>query len=237
MACNSEVILIGGSSSLCMAKKVYARRNKENARVLVIPTAGGDNPDVIAEITGYLEEMRADYSFLLLCTEEYTDAQIREKVLGADIIYMPGGDEAKMKREFELRGIDRMFAQLAEEGNVLFAGSSAGGMLLAEKSTFKYADAEEKMVFDGFGFAPVIFAPHYQMEEYKTFDECLGDVPEPAIAFAAGDDAGVLCRPDGKFYTFFGGEGNSVWSFIPGENGERIRKEYPEGGDTEIEVG
>ena len=236
MVCNSEVILIGGSSSLCMAKKVYARRNKANARVLVIPTASGDNPDIVTEISGYLDEMQVDYSFLLLCTEEYTDVQIEKKVMSADIIYMPGGEEERMKREFSARGIDKMFLKLAKEGKTLFAGSSAGGMLLAEKSTFKYADSKEKMVFDGLGYAPVIFAPHYQMEEYKTFDECLKDLPEPEIAFAAGDDAGILCRPDGRFYTFFGGEGNPVWSFLPGENGERIRTEYPEGEDTEIKV-
>ena len=129
-------------------------------------------------------------------------------------------------------GADEAVFDAARRGDVLLAGSSAGAMAFSHACPFVTPEGEVK-VFSGYGLVPVWYGPHYQMAEYKGFERGLAAQTEPPLGFASGDDAGLLCAPDGRFFTFFGSEGNSVWRFVRKDGGWACR-EFPEGGDLEI---
>lgn len=234
MNIKSEIVLIGGSSSQFMTEKLIKRRGAVKPKYIVLPTASGDDPEIIKEITGYLENTDAGYIFLELTRKEYEESYLRKTILGADIIYVPGGNNDVLLDCWKKTKVDTMIREAAEQGGALLAGSSAGAMVFSAYCPFIDPESGERVRYGGYGLVPVVFCPHYQLERYYTvFDKSVYDIDEGDVCFATGDDCGILCTPDGRYFTFFGSEGNSAWRFE--KKGDSVtKKEYRPGDDIEI---
>lgn len=220
--CRADVVLVGGSSSATMARKT-CELCKDKPHVVIIPTASGDKEEIIEETYGFYSRFARSVDMLKLVRETPAKEEVRDRIRAADLIYVPGGAvEPLMKRWADYGATEYILEAAATEGKVL-VGSSAGAMAFSHTG---FEDYNGEYFVDGYDIAPVWFSPHYQMEEWKRFDGFLLDKKEPELAFAAGDDAAVLCR-NGRYYTFFGEEGNSVWRFIlNGRTGIWDRTEY-----------
>jgi len=233
MKVNCPIILVGGSSSFEMARKClhcaedHLDLRGEVPHAAVVTTASDDNPDIIAEISGYLDDLPCTYDIILTVRETPSADELCERLERADVIYVPGGSEERIRRVWSENGADRALFDIAERGNVLLVGSSAGAMAFSHACPFVTPDGGTE-IFRGWGLVPVWYTPHYQMEEYRLgFDGGLAAQSDPPLAFASGDDAGVLRTPDGRFFTFFGGEGNPVWKYVF-EDGEWRGTEFPQ---------
>ncbi|MBE6573314.1 MAG: hypothetical protein E7652_02855 [Ruminococcaceae bacterium] len=219
----AKIVLVGGSSSMTMAKKTCELCTRK-PHVAILPTARGDDPEIIEETYGFYSRFAESVDVIKLIAETPDKEDIKARFKKADLIYMPGGATENIKKAFAKYGAEKfLFDAVMTEGKVI-VGSSAGAMVLSHSCV--EVDCGE-VYANGYEIIPAYFAPHYQLPDWKGFDAFLESKTEPAIGFAAGDDAGVLCTPDGRYYTFFGEEGNPVWRFVYNkDNGRWDRTEY-----------
>ena len=216
MKTNSPILLVGGSSSLGMTRKMcgiareHIKLRGDRPHFAVLPTASGDNPDIVAEIEGYFAKLDCTYDFITLTRGDAADLDAR--LNAADVIYVPGGIEERLRDAWTEHGVDRRIFRLAQAGNTLLAGSSAGAMAFSYACPFVTPDGRD-VIFKGYDLVHVWFTPHYQLAEYKGFDAGLAAQSQPSLAFACGDDSAVLCTPDGAFTPVAGDENNGVFRY------------------------
>lgn len=212
IVCNSKVVLVGGSSSRTMAMRTCALCEKDDPHVVILPTARGDDQEIIDETYGFYSEFSNNVDVLKIVKESPSKEEVRKRVLVADLIYVPGGSEYSIKEYWEKYDLDKLIYEVAEIGHAVLVGSSAGAMSYSYESLF-CSEEGGSTTFTGYGLIPVYYAPHYQMDRYKGFDRCLAQKTEDIPGFTSGDDAGILCTPDGKYYAFWGEENNHIWRF------------------------
>ena len=218
----STVVLIGGGTSNALAKRLCDLCGKK-PHVLIFPTARRDEEDFISEVCECFEPYAKKLDVIKLTKEKIPCEQIRDKMLSCDLIYVPGGSNEALMYYWERYGIDKYLREASLRENLVLAGSSAGGIYFSRAGFNDYEDGSYHFI-DGLGIVPVWFGPHYQSDVWKGFDSELSDKREPALAFTASNDAGILCSPDGKFYTFFGAESNRIWRFVYDKQTESWKK-------------
>ena len=131
MTITKTIVAIGGgelylNKTLPIDKYIVELSGKKNPVALFIPTASG-------EPNGYIEAFNQVYGTKLGCltdvlkiiTEDPTDGEIKEKIASADIIYVGGGNTAKMMETWERRNVGFYLKEAYEKGTIL-AGLSAG---------------------------------------------------------------------------------------------------------------
>ena len=127
------IVAIGGGSmidgeNLSIDKRIVELAGKSRPRTLFLGTAGGDDPEKIAEFqTWYGGRLGCDMEVLTLLRDRPSPAEIARRFEWADLIYVGGGNSLRMMKLWRRLGIDRHFQAARERGCVL-AGLSAGGL-------------------------------------------------------------------------------------------------------------
>lgn len=229
----AKILLVGGSSSDTMAKKSCALCKKK-PHVVILPTARGDDPELIEETYGFYSKYAESVDVIKLISESPDMADVEKRMKKADLIYMPGGATSNIKENFAKYNADKFLIEAVQDKDKVIVGSSAGAMVLSYSCV--EVDCGNEYA-GGYQIIPAFFSPHYQLPDWKGFDEFLVSKSEPTLAFSAGDDAGVLFTPNGRYSTFFGEEGNSVWRFVYNKKtGEWDKTEFCQGLDEDITV-
>lgn len=149
-------------------KDIIALTGKKNPRLLFIPTASSDSEsyyEVVKKHFGKRLGCKTDVLYLL--KEKLTNKQIEEKVFGADIIYVGGGNTAKLMKVWRKTGVDRILKKAGEKGVVL-SGVSAGAICwcrygLSDSRRFNNPNADFIRV-SGINLINVTYSPHYDFE-------------------------------------------------------------------------
>ena len=172
------IIPIGGGeistqSTLKIDKYIVELANKEKPKVLFIPTASGDMKSYIDKFTNYYQSLGCEVDALLLSTTD-NDNLIRSKIFTSDIIYIGGGNTARMMRIFKRNKVNE-YLKLAYEKGIILTGLSAGAMCYF---TNGYSDSNRSTnpeaslcLVKCLDIIPYCFCPHYNEEERKSFDE------------------------------------------------------------------
>ena len=172
------IVPIGGgeislSSTIEIDKYIVSLVNKETKKVLFIPTASGDMPSYIERFTNLYKELGCEVDTLLLSKTE-NDNLIRSKIFSSDIIYIGGGNTARMMRIFKRTHVNE-YLKLAYEKGIFLTGLSAGAMAYF---TNGYSDSNRSTnpeaslcLVKCLDLIPYCFCPHYNEEERKSFDE------------------------------------------------------------------
>jgi peptidase E len=125
-----DIIAIGGAAfsaeprNLALDKYVLEQSGKPRPRVLLIPTARGDNSEYIAKF--YAAYAALDARPLHLPFFERTPA-LRELVLSQDVIFVGGGNTKSMLAVWRDWELPKLLEEAAAAGAVL-AGVSAGAI-------------------------------------------------------------------------------------------------------------
>mgnify|MGYP003290077900 CR=1 FL=1 len=172
------IIPIGGGeistqSTLKIDKYIVELANKEKPNVLFIPTASGDMKSYIDKFTNYYQSLGCEVDALLLSITD-NDNLIRSKIFTSDIIYIGGGNTARMMRIFKRNKVNE-YLKLAYEKGIILTGLSAGAMCYF---TNGYSDSNRSTnpeaslcLVKCLDIIPYCFCPHYNEEERKSFDE------------------------------------------------------------------
>jgi dipeptidase E len=162
---------------------------KEHPRVLLIPTARGDNDAYIVDFYAAYGP-RVEASHLKLFQTPPPD--LRNLVLGQDAIFVAGGSLANLLAVWRLHGLDAILREAWERGIVL-AGSSAGSLCWFEAGVTDSFRAELDPI-ECLGFLPGSNCPHYDSQEQRrpVYRRLVADGFPPGLA--ADDEVGLLFR-------------------------------------------
>ena len=135
----------------------------ERPQVLIVPTAAADNGDMTLQLFAQLED-RARVSYLPFFP--WPPADLRERALAQDVIYVTGGNTANALAVWRTHGFDQVLREAWEAGVVL-TGWSAGMICWFEASVTDSFGSQLEGMPDGLGFLRGSACPHYDGEEQR----------------------------------------------------------------------
>ena len=201
-----KIVAIGGGEikdldTLPIDKEIISLTGKQHPKALFIPTASND-----AE--GYWQTFQKVYGELLGCKTEVLylvkenpiQKEIEDKVLGADLIYVGGGNTLKMLRTWRKYGVDKILRR-AYEKDIVLSGLSAGAICW-----FRYGCSDARkfsnpldasfMRIKGLGLINATVSPHHISEQHR--DEGLVKLMQntPGMAIALDDNCAIEIAGD-----------------------------------------
>src|SRR4051812_10672509 len=156
-------------------------------KVLVVPTAVGDDADHVLRLYGLLpEEARPS----MLRFFPWPPDDLRGFALSHDTIFIGGGNTANMLAIWRVHGFDRILREAWEAGVVL-TGWSAGMICWFEAGVTDSFGPQLDGMRDGLGFLRGSACPHYDGEELRrpVYTRLVAEGFPPGIA--ADDGVGV----------------------------------------------
>ncbi|UMG93615.1 peptidase E [Nocardioides sp. TF02-7] len=162
-------------------------------RVCFLATACGDNPQVIRDFYDMAQLVGWSASHLQLFTMPNV-ADVRELLLGQDVIWVWGGSVAGLLAMWRLHGVDAVMREAWEAGVVL-TGVSAGSICWHVGGTTDSFGPDLRPVTDGLALLPYANGVHHDSEEQRrpVFRSLVADGTLPT-GYATDDGAGVLYR-------------------------------------------
>lgn len=178
-----KIVAIGGGEigrpgypieTIKIDKEIIVLSGKKNPKILFIPTASSDSvgyAEVFNKHFGKRLGCKTDALFLI--KEKPNKKQIREKILNSDIVYVGGGNTAKMMKVWRKTGTDKILQEAGKKGIVL-SGLSAGSICwfkygLSDSRRFKNPKAKLIKV-SGLGLINALHCPHYDFEKHRKED-------------------------------------------------------------------
>jgi peptidase E len=140
---------------------VLALAKRSRPKVLLLPTASGDNETYMRLFRFAFGARPCDLEVLQLFsrTVNDVDALIRDQ----DVVMVSGGNTANMLAIWRLHGVDRAL-RAAYDGGTVLTGWSAGCICWFEGGTTDSFTPELGPLHDGLGFLKGSASPHYDSE-------------------------------------------------------------------------
>jgi peptidase E len=167
---------------------VLALTGKERPRIALLPTGGGDNPDVIARFYDAFARKATATHLPLFRRDRPVDLLLEQ-----DAVYISGGNTANLLAVWRVHGVDRALRAFWERGGVL-AGVSAGALCWFQDGVTDSFGGLARLG-DGLGVLSGSFCPHYDGEpgRREVYTRLVAD-GKLAPGLAAGDGAALLFR-------------------------------------------
>ncbi len=207
----------------------------DRPRHLFIPTASGEPEAYIENVARAYRELGCACSALRLKVDP-SPAEIEDAVLGADIVYVGGGDTAIMLREWRRFGVDRLLERSWHNGTIL-SGLSAGSICwfergLSDSESFgDGADDWDYATITALGFLPGAHCPHW--DERAPDGKFRAWLERTDIDFIAIENRAALVVEGARFRTLAaeGGPGRKPRALAVSSRGGTVREaELPRGG-------
>jgi peptidase E len=160
---------------------------KARPKVCFLPTAKGDQPEVIVAMYERVPGSAAERSHLALFDRTVDD--IGAFLLSQDLIWVGGGNTANMLAVWRVHGVDRALRDAWEAGVVL-CGGSAGCLCWFEGGTTDSFGAALAPLNDGLRFLAGSACPHYAAPSRRPLYHRLIAEGMPA-GYGIEDDAGI----------------------------------------------
>lgn len=189
-----KIIAIGGGEirgleTLPIDKEIVALTKKEHPKALFIPTASNDAEgywETFQKVYG--EELGCRTEVLYLIKQNPGEKEIRDRILGADLIYVGGGETGKMLAIWKEKGVNRYLKEAFAEGIVL-SGLSAGSICWftdghsEASNTSRANDALNYKKISGLGLIKAFHCPHYnENDRGLSFHRMIENTEEIGIA-------------------------------------------------------
>jgi peptidase E len=160
-------------------------------KVCLLNTAAGDRPDGIADFYNAAHLRGLDGSHLQLFLMPNVD-DIREHLLGQDVIWVLGGSVAGLLAMWRLHGVDDVMREAWRAGVVL-TGVSAGSICWHVGGTTDSFGPDLRPITNGLALVPYSNGVHYDSEKQRRplFQSLVADGTLPA-GYATDDGVGVL---------------------------------------------
>ncbi len=138
---------------------------KDGPKLCYLGTASGDDPKRIETFYKMCESTNIEPSHLQLFSMPNV-TNVREHILNADMILVPGGSVANLLALWRLHGLDKIFREAWECGIVL-CGWSAGSICWHVGGTTDSFGKDLQPVTNGLSFLPYSNGVHYDNEEQR----------------------------------------------------------------------
>jgi len=183
-------------------KEIIRLSGKKRPRLLFIPTASGDAEDYIKSVEKHFgQRLGCKVDTLLLVKTQPNKKEIRDKIFGADIIYVGGGNTLKIMNRWRQLGVDKLLIEAHRRG-IVMSGLSAGAICwfkygLSDSRKFNNKTADFIRVA-GLGLINALCCPHYDIE--KARPGALRKMMKRSVGVAiALDNCAALEVVDGRY--------------------------------------
>ncbi len=155
-------------------REILELTGKNNPKLLFIPTASTNQRKYYADVQKHFgQELGCITDCLYLPNKEMTPAEMRKRVMCADVIYVGGGNTAKMIKVWRQCGLDKVLREAHEKG-ILMTGLSAGAICWfrdgnSDSGRFKDPDAALRKVV-ALGIIDALLCPHFISEPDRRDD-------------------------------------------------------------------
>jgi peptidase E len=205
------IVAMGGVSA-ALLRFAVSLTGVERPRVVVLPTAGGDEDWGIVRMYELLAgaELELDHVRLFGIPD-----RPRERIAAADAVLVPGGNTANMLAVWRVHGVDEELRAAWTRGAVL-GGWSAGANCWFECSVTDSFGVALRALDDGLGLLPGSFCPHFDGESERR--------PTFARLVREGLPAGIGCD-DAAAVVYRGTELHEVVAVEEGSTAYRVEPE------------
>ena len=188
------IALVGGDEfrryCVDMDRAILAATGKEQARVVVLPTAAVNGPVKAAHdgVTHFTGLGGNGQPLMILDGEQANDPDMVQRLAEADVIYFTGGNPNHLLETLE---DSRLLAAILEavEGGAILAGSSAGAMVMG--SVMRRPRADEWVT--GLGIAEgICVLPHHERSNPDQVAEQIQERLSDSLTIL-GIDAQTAC--------------------------------------------
>jgi dipeptidase E len=209
-----RIVALGGHEfrarpgDLAIVRHLLDLTGTERPRVCFLPTAGGDTQEGIASFHSVLSRYECETSHISLFRLERERVDVREHLLGQDLIYAAGGSMLNLIPIWRAHGLDRILSEAWTKG-VLLAGQSAGAMCWFELGIT--ASSGKPKPAGGLGLLPGSLSVHYGRDPHRR-TALLDEVSEGRLSagYALDDGAGLLFEGTRPVEAFAGTRGARV---------------------------
>jgi dipeptidase E len=194
-------------------------------RICLLPTASGDPEDQIARFRRAFAERECVPDVISLFRLGENPVDLREELLGQEVIYAGGGSMLNLIAIWRAHGLDEILRECWREG-ILIVGQSAGAMCWFQGGIT--SSQGEPDVADGFGVLPGSACVHYLTEPVRRrrFLRAIssGEL-EPGLGLE--DQTGALFEDTELAETISARDGAAVWEVRAEGNGAREAELHP----------
>ena len=197
-----RILLVGGDefrpACATMDRDLLALTGRPQPRVAIIPTAAAlENPQRAADngVRHFAELGAAAYSINATQRQDAESAGVAAQAAGADVIYFTGGSPEHLRSALVDSALLAAVV-VANDGGAIWAGSSAGAMVLGEAMRRPAAGAP---VAPGLGILPgIMVLPHHERSDPEaTAAQLAGVIAADLIAVGIDGATGILLEPEG----------------------------------------
>jgi dipeptidase E len=200
-----RIVAIGGGEmgegqTLAIDRRIVGLTGASWPNALFIPTASSDSTDYAAMFARiYGDTLGCNVTVLYLLNDPPSHEQIAEMILGADLIYVGGGNTLKMMKLWRRLGVDTLLIEAAARNKVL-CGLSAGELCWfqyghSDSMSFYRPDDWDYIRVKCLGLLPFTACPHYDGENRQqnfqkliARDGGIGIALDDCAAFEVIDD-------------------------------------------------
>ncbi len=176
-----KIIAIGGGEigfrgskleTLAIDREAIKQTGKASPKLLFISTASKDAPGYIEQIQKYFgKKLGCVVSALELTTIKYSQKELKEHIMGADIIYVGGGNTLFMMNVWRQTGVDKLLKSAYEQG-IVMTGQSAGSICwfsAGNSDSRKVANSDQvnPIKVTGLGLIKALHCPHFDRDVWR----------------------------------------------------------------------
>ncbi len=212
-------VLSGAGAGNKIYGKMAEMTGKKNPRCLIITAAGKDGVDTIESYTSTMRRFTRDIEVLTLCTRYYTEEELRELILGADMILEVGGQSEFMAEAWEKFGLPDLLREAYNNG-VVICGGSAGGMCWTYAAWNDFYELPESIYKWFYGIDVLHFyygSHHHDNAQWTLFHQALLDIKDPKYPIGYAMDSGTgIVVVDGEVVEYLresGKNGAFIWKY------------------------
>jgi dipeptidase E len=178
-------------------------------RICLLPTASGDPQDQIARFRRAFAERDCVPEVISLFRLGENPIDLRQELLGQDVIYAGGGSMVNLVAIWRAHGLDEILRECWREG-ILICGQSAGAMIWFQGGIT--SSQGEPAVAAGLGLLPGSACVHYLTEPVRR-RRFLRAIAAGELESGLGleDQTGALFEDTEMVETFSAREGAEVW--------------------------
>jgi dipeptidase E len=178
-------------------------------RICLLPTASGDPQDQIARFRRAFAERDCVPEVISLFRLGENPVDLRQELLGQDVIYAGGGSMVNLVAIWRAHGLDEILRECWREG-ILICGQSAGAMIWFQGGIT--SSQGEPAVAAGLGLLPGSACVHYLTEPVRR-RRFLRAIAAGELESGLGleDQTGALFEDTEMVETFSAREGAEVW--------------------------
>lgn len=157
------------NETLKLDREIIKLSGKINPKLLFISTASMDADGYIEGVKKYFgNRLGCRVDVLTLTKVKYSQKELEDKILKADIIYVGGGNTLKMMKLWRKLGVDVLLKQAYKKG-IVMSGVSAGSICWfrygnSDSARFGKNKTASMIRVKGLDFLPLLHCPHYDIE-------------------------------------------------------------------------